>query len=85
MVNEPNAVPEGLTGASSDDAAVSAAATSASAGDRAHQAFPELMPEQIERLLPLGEARYYADGELLFEAGKTGPGMFVLTAKAPSP
>ena len=52
---------------------------SAPAGNRAHQALPELTPEQIKRLLPLGEARSYADGELLFEAGKTGPGMFVLT------
>ena len=82
MVNEPNAVPEGLTGISFDDAAVPAAAASAPKGERAHQAFPELTPEQIERLLPLGEARSYADGELLFEAGKTGPGMFVLTKGA---
>ena len=82
MVNEPNAVPEGLTGISFDDAAVPAAAASATKGERAHQAFPELTPEQIERLLPLGEARSYADGELLFEAGKTGPGMFVLTKGA---
>ena len=81
MVTERNPVPEGLTEASCDDAAA-AAATSSPAGDRAHQAFPELTSEQVERLRPLGDARSYADGELLFEAGKTGPGMFVLTKGA---
>ncbi len=47
---------------------------------RAHQAFPELTTEQIERMAPLGERRRWADGELLFEAGKTGPGLFVVLA-----
>src|SRR3712207_5741242 len=81
MANEErNLALEGITEAFRDDAAASAAASPApAAGDRAHQAFPELTAEQIERLRPLGEARSYADGELLFEAGKTGPGMFVLT------
>jgi thioredoxin reductase (NADPH) len=45
---------------------------------RDHQAFPELAPEQIERMSKLGERRSYSDGELLFEAGHTGPGMFVV-------
>jgi thioredoxin reductase (NADPH) len=81
MVDERNPIPEGLAEASRDDAAPAAAA-SAPAGERARQAFPELTPEQVERLRPLGEARSYADGELLFEAGKTGPGMFVLTEGA---
>src|SRR3712207_215444 len=81
MANEErNLALEGITDASRDDAAAPPAATPApAAGDRAHQAFPELTPEQIERLRPLGEERSYADGELLFEAGKTGPGMFVVT------
>src|SRR3712207_48631 len=79
MANEErNLALEGITDASRDDAASPAPA----AGDRAHQAFPELTPEQIERLRPLGEARSYADGDLLFEAGRTGPGMFVLTKGA---
>jgi len=34
--------------------------------------------EQIERLLPFGDRRRWHDGDALFEAGKPGPGMFVL-------
>ena len=45
---------------------------------RDHQAFPVLTPEQIERMTTLGERRRYTDGELLFEAGQRGPGMFVV-------
>ena len=45
---------------------------------RQHQAFPDLTPEQIERMAPLGERRAWADGALLFEAGRTGPGLFVI-------
>jgi thioredoxin reductase (NADPH) len=45
---------------------------------RAHQAFPKLSPEQIARMEPLGERRTWRDGELLFEAGKPGPGLFVV-------
>jgi thioredoxin reductase (NADPH) len=45
---------------------------------RAHQAFPELSPEQIERMAPLGARQLWADGERLFEAGKQGPGLFVV-------
>jgi thioredoxin reductase (NADPH) len=37
-----------------------------------------LTTEQIERLAPLAERRRWAQGELLFEAGKTGPGLFVV-------
>ena len=33
----------------------------------------------MERLRPLGEARTYAEGELMFEAGRTGPGLFAVT------
>jgi thioredoxin reductase (NADPH) len=47
-------------------------------GSRDHQAFAELTTEQIERMMPLGERRRYRDGELLFEAGHPGPGMFVV-------
>ncbi len=45
---------------------------------RQHQAFPELTPEQISRMERLGERRRWSDGELLFEAGKPGPGLFVI-------
>ncbi len=47
---------------------------------RQHQAFPELTPEQVARMEPLGLRRRWADGELLFEAGQTGPGLFVVLA-----
>ena len=48
-------------------------------GDRSHQAFPELDAEQIARMRPFAEERSYADGEVLFEAGAPGPGLFIVT------
>ncbi len=45
---------------------------------RATQMFPALDPDQIARIDPLGERHRWADGELLFESGKTGPGLFVV-------
>ena len=50
----------------------------ATTAGREHQAFPVLTSEQIEHLLPFGSKRVWHDGELLFEAGKPGPGMFVV-------
>ncbi|MFN3946330.1 MAG: FAD-dependent oxidoreductase [Allosphingosinicella sp.] len=47
--------------------------------DRGHQAFPVLDEEQIARMRPFAERRAYADGELLFEAGAVGAGLFVVT------
>ncbi|MDH2342816.1 FAD-dependent oxidoreductase [Bradyrhizobium sp. SSUT18] len=45
---------------------------------RPEQTFPTLVPAEIERLRHFGELRQYKDGELLFETGKPGPGMFVV-------
>jgi thioredoxin reductase (NADPH) len=45
---------------------------------RAHQAFPQLTSEQIEQIAPLGVRQVWADGQMLFEAGKPGPGLFVV-------
>ena len=45
---------------------------------RAHEAFPILSAEQIEHLLPFGDRQRWHDGDCQFEAGKTGPGMFVV-------
>lgn len=59
-----------------DDDAASASVLSS----RQHQAFPDLLPEQIERMEPLGTRRRWTDGEFLFEAGQTGPGLFVVLA-----
>jgi thioredoxin reductase (NADPH) len=45
---------------------------------RYDQTFPELTPQEIDRMRRFGEIRTYRDGELLFETGKPGRGMFVL-------
>jgi thioredoxin reductase (NADPH) len=45
---------------------------------RPEQTFPTLTPAEVERMRHFGEVRSYADGELLFETGKPGPGMFVV-------
>jgi thioredoxin reductase (NADPH) len=45
---------------------------------RYEQTFPSLTPAEIERMRRFGEPRSYKNGELLFETGKRGPGMFVI-------
>ena len=45
---------------------------------RRDQMFPELAPAEIDRLRRFGTVKTWHAGDLLFEAGKTGPGMFVL-------
>src|SRR6266705_3109131 len=50
----------------------------ASAFPRLEQTFPELTPQEIDRMRRFGEIRTYEDGERLFETGKPGPGMFVV-------
>ena len=45
---------------------------------RYDQTFPELTPQEIDRMRRFGEIRTYKDGERLFEASKPGRGMFVL-------
>src|SRR5437016_10235417 len=47
-------------------------------GARRAQMFPVLADEEIARLRRFGAPRRYADGECLFETGKTSPGMFVV-------
>jgi len=42
------------------------------------QTFPELTPSEIARMRRFGSIRTYGHGERLFEAGKRGPGMFVV-------
>ncbi|MGZ5876512.1 MAG: FAD-dependent oxidoreductase [Bradyrhizobium sp.] len=49
-----------------------------SAIPRYEQTFPTLTPQEIARMRRFGEQRQYKDGELLFETGKPGPGMFVV-------
>src|SRR6266404_5014176 len=45
---------------------------------RLEQTFPELTPQEIARMRRFGEVRHYKAGEMLFETGKPGPGMFVI-------
>ncbi|MDP3694350.1 FAD-dependent oxidoreductase [Bradyrhizobium sp.] len=45
---------------------------------RHEQTFPELTPHEIARMRRFGELRSYRSGEMLFETGKPGPGMFVV-------
>jgi thioredoxin reductase (NADPH) len=45
---------------------------------RHEQTFPELTAAEIERMRRFGEVRHYRNGDVLFETGKPGPGMFVI-------
>src|SRR6202163_4618452 len=45
---------------------------------RHEQTFPALTPQEIARMRRFGEVRHYKDGDVLFETGKPGPGMFVI-------
>ena len=45
---------------------------------RLEQTFPTLTPPEIARMRRFGEIRTYKHGEMLFETGKPGPGMFVV-------
>jgi thioredoxin reductase (NADPH) len=45
---------------------------------RHEQTFPALTPQEIARMRRFGELRSYQSGEMLFETGKPGPGMFVI-------
>ena len=58
----------------------SAAAGLASAFPRYEQTFPTLTAQEIARMRRFGEERNYYHGEVLFETGKAGPGMFVVLA-----
>jgi thioredoxin reductase (NADPH) len=55
-----------------------AAATPSAMFPRHEQTFPALTAPEIARMRRFGEVRRYSDGELLFETGKPGPGMFVI-------
>jgi thioredoxin reductase (NADPH) len=50
----------------------------ASTFPRYEQTFPTLTAQEIARMRRFGEERNYRHGEVLFETGKVGPGMFVL-------
>ncbi len=52
--------------------------SNAAAFPRLEQTFPELTPQEIARMRRFGEVRRFKAGEMLFETGKVGPGMFVV-------
>src|SRR5450755_1994508 len=54
------------------------AGSAAAVFPRLEQTFPTLTPQEMARIKRFGEPRHYKDGELLFETGKPGPGMFVV-------
>jgi thioredoxin reductase (NADPH) len=45
---------------------------------RHDQTFPALTAAEIERMRRFGDIRHFRDGDMLFETGKPGPGMFVV-------
>src|SRR2546422_11747154 len=45
---------------------------------RFQQMFPVLSPAEIDRVRHFGEVRRFRPGEVLFQAGKPGPGMYVI-------
>jgi thioredoxin reductase (NADPH) len=45
---------------------------------RHEQTFPQLTAPEIARMRRFGAIVHYKDGEMLFETGKPGPGMFIL-------
>jgi thioredoxin reductase (NADPH) len=53
-------------------------APTAAAFPRHEQTFPSLTAQEIARMRRFGEIVHYKDGEMLFETGKPGPGMFVV-------
>ena len=61
-----------------DDTTINPLAATAFAFSRPEQTFPTLTPHEIGRMRRFGEVRNYKSGEMLFETGKPGPGMFVV-------
>src|SRR5476649_2521660 len=54
------------------------AGSAAAVFPRLEQTFPTLTPQEMARMRRFGELRHYKDGDVLFETGKPGPGMFVI-------
>jgi thioredoxin reductase (NADPH) len=54
------------------------AAPNAALASRFHQMFPVLSGTEIDRVRRFGEPRRFPAGELLFQAGETVPGMYVI-------
>ena len=50
----------------------------AALASRLQQMFPVLSPAEIDRVRHFGEVRRFRPGEILYQAGKPGPGMYVI-------
>jgi thioredoxin reductase (NADPH) len=50
----------------------------ASSFPRHEQTFPSLTPQEIARMRRFGDIRHYNHGDMMFETGKPGRGMFVI-------
>jgi thioredoxin reductase (NADPH) len=61
-----------------DDTTIDPFAARAAAFPRHEQTFPTLTEHEIDRMRRFGEVLHYKHGEVLFETGKPGPGMFVV-------
>ena len=54
------------------------ASSTATLASRFQQMFPVLSPPEIDRVRHFGEVRRFRPGEILSQAGKPGPGMYVI-------
>jgi len=70
---DPNVVPSPAAAAASDDSAPFSPLET-----RAHQMFPRLTDNEIERMSRFGTAAHWRQGEWLFRMGETGRGMVVV-------
>ena len=61
-----------------DDTTIDPLAARAAAFPRHEQTFPTLTAHEIDRMRRFGEVLRYRHGDMLFETGKPGPGMFVV-------
>ena len=81
--DSPPAASENLNSITNDTAAAAPADAAADAPfsplqSRKHQMYPYLTVEEIDRMRRFGTVQYWRAGELMFEVGVPGPGMFVL-------
>src|SRR5258708_5043009 len=81
--DSPPAVSEDLNAIVNDTAAAAPAEAAADAPfsplqSRKHQMYPYLTAEEVDRMRRFGNVQHWRAGELMFEVGVPGPGMFVL-------
>jgi thioredoxin reductase (NADPH) len=61
-----------------DDTTINPLNATSFAFTRPEQTFPTLTQHEIDRMRRFGEVRNHKSGEMLFETGKPGPGMFLV-------